>query len=238
MGRGKKSTNQRYFKRHIKVPEFKETKKEIIPEFKETKKEIISDFKKSENEIISELKKKKKYSEWKNLGGYFGLISNTLKEKFFLVRPYKYYDMDNKIVSVSMIQKNYRPGVKNIPVFKQIIEHNPNFVKQGKYKIVDNNEKLTTSGLFTCTALAIQFGDKKFLSHLDALTNTSNIIESLNKHLINIDIDRKNIYPIIYTGMIMNHHSLDKAKHICSSLNIPKENCMEEIVSLFDDVSI
>ena len=89
----------------------------------------IMNSRKTEQEIINELKNKRKYNEWVSLGSKFGLISNTINAKFFLVRPYKYYDVDKNIVNVSMVQSNYRPDVDNIAVFKQFVIKYPSYTR-------------------------------------------------------------------------------------------------------------
>ena len=43
---------------------------------------------------MDELHKKNKYDEWVSCGSYYGLTSDTLNAKFFLKRPYNYYDMN------------------------------------------------------------------------------------------------------------------------------------------------
>lgn len=96
------------------------------------------------DEIINNLKINKKYDTWLSYGSYFGQISDTIKAKYFLKRPYIYKDMYNNSINVSMISKNFRLDVTNIPVFEQIIINNITKVKQGKYKIVNINETLTT----------------------------------------------------------------------------------------------
>jgi hypothetical protein len=125
---------------------------------------------KTQQEIIDELITKGKYDEWVSLGGYYGLTSNTLKAKFFLVRPFKYYDVDGNIVNVSMVQNFYRPDVDNVAVFKLLFKNDPTHVKQSKYRIVDSSKELSTFGLATCTGLGMIIGTKKFMTHLDATT--------------------------------------------------------------------
>jgi hypothetical protein len=176
---------------------------------------------KSEDEIHKELKEKGKYDEWVSLGSYYGLTSDTLNAKLFLQRPYKYYNIDGEIVNVSMIQSTYRSDVDNIAVFKQLVIENPTHVEQKKYKIVDISENLSTFGLATCSALIMIIGRKKFLSHLDAVTNILPIINDLNKTLLEQKLNSNNIENIkIYVGDLDHSYSLKKAIEICEIIGI------------------
>ena len=193
---------------------------------------------KTEKEIIDELISKGKYDEWVNLGSYFGLTSYTLKTKYFLVRPYKYYNIDDKIVNVSMISKNYRPDVNNIAVFKQIIEFNPLFVNQNTYKIASLNEELITSGLASCSCLAIIIGNNKFMAHIDATSNIFIFINAIS-NLINEEIELINLIPYIYAGCIFSEISLSKTIDICKSIGIPEINYkIKTNVNMFDNITI
>lgn len=193
---------------------------------------------KSKEEIINELKSKEKYNEWVSLGSLFGLTSNTLKAKFFLVRPYKYYDVDGNIVDVSMVQTTYRPDVDNIAVFKQIYLKDPTNVNQGKFRIVNANKTLSTTGLATCTGLAIIIGTKKFMTHLDANTKISNIINAINKIIEEENVLPVNLTPNIYAGGLNSTITLQKAKDICSVVGIPEKNYNIINVSMLDRVTI
>lgn len=68
---------------------------------------------KSESDIINELIAKYKYDEWVSLGSKFGLISNVNSKL-----PFRYYDMNNNIVSVLRIESTFHKDFNNIPVFK------------------------------------------------------------------------------------------------------------------------
>lgn len=190
----------------------------------------------TEQEIIDELRTKGKYDEWIRLGSKFGLTSNTLKAKFFLVRPYKIYDVNGKIVNVSMVQSTYRPDVDNIAVFNQLVVEDPTHVKQSTYRIEKGN--LSTRGLATCTGLAMIIGTKKFMTHLDATTPINPIINAINNEIVNEDIVRESLKPFIYAGSLDSSLTLQKAKDICSSVGIPEENYKILNVCMFDIVRI
>ena len=68
---------------------------------------------KSESDIINELIAKNKYEEWVSLGSKFGLISR-INPKL----PFRYYDMNDKIVYVLRIESTFHKDFYNIPVFK------------------------------------------------------------------------------------------------------------------------
>jgi hypothetical protein len=191
---------------------------------------------KSEKEIIDELIKENKYEKWKELGSNFGLTSDTLNIKTFKIRPYKYYNVYGEIVNVSMIEPNYRPDLDNVAVFEQFVEEDPSHVKQGTYKIVNSNEPLTTTGLATCTGLTMVIGDKKFMTHLDATTPVSSIIDKIREVISEERVDPKDLEPHIYTGNLETDLTLQKAKDICSAVGIPKENYIIEQVCMFDIV--
>ena len=193
---------------------------------------------KTQEEIIDELKTKGKYDEWVKLGSNFGLTSDTLKAKFFLVRPVKYYDVDGNIVNVSMITQTYRPDVDNIAVFEQIVVEDPTRVKQSKYRFVDSSEVLSTSGLATCTGLAMIIGTKKFMTHLDATTSIYKIIIDIRKVIATEKIEPSSLTPIIYAGNLDSSLTLQKAKEICLQLGIPETNYKIQNVCMFTRVTI
>jgi hypothetical protein len=181
---------------------------------------------KTEEEIIKELQTKKKYDEWIKLGALFGQTSYTLGEEaeVFLTRPYMYYDVDGKIVNVSTTAKKYRLDVDNIAVFKPHIVKDPTNVEQSEYRIVDVSESLSTSGLATCTGLAIKIGTKKFMAHLDATTPIDPIISAIDQIIAIEEIEAGTLKPIIYVGCLDSFPTLEKAKEICSKVGIPKTN--------------
>jgi hypothetical protein len=191
-----------------------------------------------EQEIIHELKTKGKYDEWVSLGSNFGLTSNTLKAKFFLQRPFKYYDVNGNIVPVSMVQKTYRPDVDNIAVFNQHYVKDPTRVEQSKYRIVSIPEELSTAGLATCTGLAMIIGTKKFMAHLDAVTSIDPIITAIQGIIAAEEIAAESLIPIIYAGNLNSSLTLEKAKEICSRVGIPEKNYNIQRVCMFERVRI
>lgn len=68
---------------------------------------------KSESDIINELIAKNKYEEWVSLGSKFGLISK-IKSKL----PFRYYDMNDNVVSVLRVESTFHKDFYNISVFK------------------------------------------------------------------------------------------------------------------------
>lgn len=192
----------------------------------------------TEQEIIEELKTKGKYDKWISLGSKFGLTSDTSRAKIFLVRPFKYYDVDENLVNVSMVTTKYRPDVDNIAVFEQHVVKDPTHVDQSKYRIVNNSEELSTAGLATCTGLAMIIGTKKFMTHLDANTPTGPIISAIGEIIATEGIAADSLKPIIYAGRLDSSLTLEKAKQICSRVGIPETNYNIEYVCMMDRVSI
>jgi hypothetical protein len=193
---------------------------------------------KTQEEIIEELITKGKYDEWVRLGSMFGLTSDILQVQNFLVRPYIYYDVDGNIVNVSMVQKRYRSDVDNIAVFKQHYVKDPTHVDQSKYIIANMSESLSTSGLATCTGLAMIIGTKKFMTHLDAETPILPIIIAINQIIKTERIETTSLRPIIYAGDFGSSLTLEKAKEICLTLGIPETNYKISNVCMLDEVRI
>lgn len=193
---------------------------------------------KTQEEIIKELQTKQKYKEWIDKGSYYGLISDTLNAELFKVRPYSYYDVNNNIIRVSMIQKDFRPDVINIPVFGQVIKPRPSsYISQGTFKIVDKNQPLNTAGLATCTGLAMNIGNKKFMTHLDALTNIEDIIIAIKDTMKKEKIKGSTIHPTIYAGTLDSELTIEKAKQICTEVSILTENITQKYVCMIDDIT-
>lgn len=193
---------------------------------------------KTQEEIISELKKKGKYDEWVRLGSRFGQTSRTLKAKFFLVRPYQYYNVDGNIVHVSMVSTNYRPDVDNIAVFTQNVVEDPTRVNPSTYRIANITDKLFTTGLATCAGLAMIIGTKKFMTHVDTKTEISKMIAVIKKVITEEGIDPKMLIPRIYAGNLDSTITVQKAKVICIELGIPEENYVISNVCMTDRVEI
>jgi hypothetical protein len=196
----------------------------------------------TEQEIIDELKTKGKYNEWIRLGGWFGQTSDseTFQEEatVFLDRPFMYYNVDGKIVYVSTTAKKYRSDVDNIAVFEPHIVNDPTHVDQSKYRIVNVSESLSTTGLATCTGLAMIIGTKKFMTHLDATTPIVPIISAIDQIIATEGIAASSLKPIIYTGDLDSSLTLEKAKEICSRVGIPETNYNIENVCMMKRVRI
>ena len=193
----------------------------------------------SEIESIDELKRRNRYDEWINHGAKFGLTSDTLKAKFFLVRPYKYYNIDGNIVNVSMVQNTYRIDVDNIPVFQQVVEYDPNFVGVDKFKFCSLLQSLSTAGLATCCALTMILGDKKFLGHITATTETGPILYHIRKILDDQKLDITSIRNIqIFIGDLDTTYSMYKISSILNLLNIDIKDVNAKYVYMFDNIRV
>jgi hypothetical protein len=186
------------------------------------------------------LKRKGKYEEWVSLGSKFGLTSDTSKAKFFLSRPVKYYDVDGNIVNVSMVSDKYRTDaeIDNIAVFKQYFEEDPTHVNQSTYRIINSDDTLSTSGLATCTGLAMVIGTKKFMTHLDAGTDAAKIISVIKKTIADEKVDPNSLIPYIYPGNLNSRATSLKAEYICTTVGIPEQNYEINDVCMFDKVVI
>jgi hypothetical protein len=231
-------TKKGYFYKFKKNGEKKRISQEEYRKNKTIKNKKMIGGGRTEQEIIDELITKEKYDEWVSLGSKFGLTSNTLQAKVFLVRPYQYYDVDGNLVNVSMVTKKYRPDVDNIAVFKQHYVKDPTHVDQSKYRIVNISDELSTTGLATCTGLAMIIGTKKFMTHLDASTDIEPIIYAIDKIITTEGIVAGSLNPIIYAGSLDSSLTLEKAKKICSKVGIPETNYNIENVCMMDRVRI
>lgn len=198
---------------------------------------------KNQEEVINELIYQNKYDEWVGLGSNFGLnIFFTYTGKH-VPNNYKYYDMYGNIIGVCEVTNKYRDsqqGVEiiNIPVFNQILIKDSSHVAQGNFRIVNTNNTLSTYGLATCTGIALNIGTKKFMTHLDASTKISPIINAILKIIDTENIDPKELKPIIYAGRLNSRITLQNAKLICSSVGIPEKNYKVIDVCMMNTVSI
>jgi hypothetical protein len=193
----------------------------------------------SELEIIGELKRRNRHAEWVKCGGLFGLTSDTLQAKIFLVRPFKYYDINGNIVNVSMVQSTYRVDVDNIPVFRQVVQKDPHFVDVDKFKFCSLLQFLSTSGLATCCALSMIIGDKKFLAHITATTEAGPIVYHINKALHEQKLDKTSIQNIqIFVGDLDTTYSLYKISSILNLLSINEKDVITKYMYMFDHVRV
>jgi hypothetical protein len=187
----------------------------------------------SRDHIIKELRDKGKYDEWIRHGARFGQIRyNVIKEGeeeeeteevLSAIPSYMFYDVDGNIVKVSTTATEYNPELYNIAVFNRDYV-DPTNVDQSKYRIVNVSESLSTTGLATCTGLAMIIGTKKFMTHLDATTPIDPIISAIDQIIATEGIAAGSLNPIIYAGCLDSSLTLQKAKEICSTVGIPETN--------------
>lgn len=174
---------------------------------------------KSLEQIISELKEKGKYEDWVSKGSYFTYRSIKLKLPFM----YTFIDMDGKEIPGQMQSKEYRSDLEeNIPIFGQVLKKDPDFVKQGEFRIASISGRLTTSGLATCSGLSMTVGKRKFLTHLDAETDIQPIISSLLNLIKTEGVLPTNIN--IYPGSLGSRVTEQFAKDIISSIGANLES--------------
>ena len=202
----------------------------------------------SRDHIIKELLDKGKYDEWIRHGARFGQIKyNFIKEGeeeeeteevLSAIPLYTFYDVDGNIVKVSTTATEYNPELYNIAVFNRDYV-DPTNVDQSKYRIVNSWESVSTTGLATCTGLAMIIGNKKIMIHLDDTTPIDPIISAINQIIEDQGIAADSLNPIIYAGCLDSSRTLEQAKEICSRVGIPKKNyniiknvCMMERVRI------
>ena len=137
-----------------------------------------------------------------------------------------------------MITSTYRPDVDNIAVFKQFVVKDPTHVDKAKYRVTNINSNLSTTGLASCTGLAMIIGTKKFMTHLDALTRIEPIIFAISSVIATEEIIPELLEPFIYAGNLGSSITLQKAIDICLSVGIPEINYKIIDVSMFDRVLI
>lgn len=172
------------------------------------------------NEVISDLKTKGKYNDWVSKGSSFTYKWPSADLK------YTFIDANGKEIKGAYQGKQFRTNVESIPIFGQIFIKDPSMVNQGKFQIVNKNARLGTAGLATCSGLAMRFGSKKFLAHLDARTDKETIIEALKK-AIESEGNKPPTNVTIYAGSGFGNATsavtVKIAKDICSALGIPEK---------------
>lgn len=97
---------------------------------------------------------------------------------------------------------------------------------------------LHTSGLATCSSLALVIGARKFMTHLDARTQTEPILADLWQGIQEEQVLPETLRPFICTGSLNSRLTEEKATHICVSLGIPSKNVQIQSVCMFDSVVI
>jgi hypothetical protein len=118
---------------------------------------------------------------------------------------------------------------------------NKSMVNQGKFKIIgEKNGPLKTSGLATCSGLAMKIGTKRFLAHLDAVTKIKPIIEAIQKEIDSEGIRPK--YIIIYAGggfaNSTSEYTVKMAYDICKQLGIPENEIYVIDKCFWDEVYV
>jgi ribosomal protein S16 len=188
--------------------------------------------------IIDEVKRdKRKYNNWIEKGGRYGII-----EKYGIKKS-AWTDVNGKPVKVSYVTSTYNtdtePDTEQIAVFDWYgPTHNNPYVEQNKYSIVNKDITLSTSGLGSCTALAMIIGNKKFMVHLEARTNVDVIINVIKKIIEEENVDPIILKPYIYYGRTNSSLTLFRSKDICRKLGIPEENYDISSVSPFETVDL
>lgn len=179
---------------------------------------------KSEQEIIQKIKDAGKYDEWVKKGHLYGIILPNLPLN------YEYTVMDGSTRKFSTISNKYLDGQINTPVF-DFIGSNSNYVVQGSFKIVPNSRRLNTFGMSTCSGLTMKLGNKKFLSHIDAITDTSEMLSAIHDCLRNQKLITSDISNVkIYQGPQNSNSSYKIILELLERLSIP-QNKIEVIIS-------
>jgi hypothetical protein len=179
---------------------------------------------KSKQEIIRELKEAGKYEEWVKKRHLYGIILPNLPLN------YEYTVMDGSIRKFSTITKSYLEGQINTPVF-DFIGSNSNYIGQGSFKIVPNSRRLNTFGMSTCSGLTMKLGNKKFLSHIDAITDTSEMISAIQKCLRKQELTTSDISNVkIYRGPQNSNRSYEIILKLLERLSI-SQNKIEVVIA-------
>lgn len=179
---------------------------------------------KSENKLIKELNDAGKYDEWFGKGHSYGIILPNLP------LHYEYTVMDGSTRKFSTITKSYWDGQINTPVF-DMVGSNSNYVGQGSFKIVPNSRRLNTFGMSTCSGLTMKLGNKKFLSHIDAITNTSEMLSAIHDCLKNQKLRTSDISNVkIYRGPQNSNRSYKIILELLKRLSIP-QNIIEVVIA-------
>lgn len=70
-------------------------------------------------------------------------------------------------------------------------------VQQDEAVIINNDQNLRTRGLSTCSALIVCGGGKRLMAHVDALSNSYDLAQSINDHF---DLSDDNLKLVIVPG--------------------------------------
>jgi hypothetical protein len=188
----------------------------------------IFDIVKSEEEkkIIRELKEAGKYDEWFEKGHRYGIRMRGNTNGCF----YEWTLIDGSTRKFSTITESYWDGKINTPVF-DMVGSNSNYVGQGSFKIVPNSRRLNTFGMSSCSGLTMKLGNQKFLSHIDAITDTSEMLSAIQECLRKQELTTSDISNVkIYRGFEKHNSSYQIINELLEHLSIPK-NKIEVIIS-------
>ena len=187
----------------------------------------------NKNKYIRLLKNNNLYEKWVENGSFFGIINHPPMASVII-----YKDMFDNDVGVNMVSTNFYDIEKGVsfPVFNYVrkgsMDDLPQYllngipirlnVKQGQFLIVPKTESLTTTGLATCSGLAMIIGTKKFLTHLDATTNIAPIINAINNTLTEENMTSANIDEIrVWQGVLVGrNYALNKVNKILEDIGI------------------
>lgn len=199
-----------------------------------------------------DLKKYNKYEEWIEYGSYFGIVRDPPHQRVAIYKNMHGEDVgvneattdlgkiSGKITTYFPIFKFVRRGtLKDLPeelTVGMIMKH---VVDQGKHLIMNKTETLTTSGLATCVALAIQIGNKKLMSHVDSTTNIHRIIRDIQQTMTDEKIDSSGIDKVrVWEGTLYgNWHALKKVDKIIEEVGIDRKKIHRQPVCFMSSVS-
>ena len=181
---------------------------------------------KSEEELIKELKDAGKYDEWFRKGHSYGITMRGNSNRRF----YEWTLIDGSTRKFSTITESYWDGQINTPVFG-MVGSNSNYVRQSSFLIVPNSRKLHTFGMSSCSGLTMKLGNQKFLSHIDAITDTSEMLSAIQECLGKQGLTTSDISNVkIYRGFEKHNRSYQIIHELLERLSIPK-NKIEVIIS-------
>ena len=181
---------------------------------------------KSEEELIKELKDAGKYDEWFRKGHSYGITMRGNSNRRF----YEWTLIDGSTRKVSSISESYWDGQINTPVF-DMVGSNSNYVSQMSFLIVPNSKKLHTFGMSTCSGLTMKLRNQKFLSHIDAITDTSKMLLAIHDCLRKQELTTSDISNVkIYQGPQNSNRSYKIILELLERLSIPK-NKIEVVIA-------
>jgi len=181
---------------------------------------------KSEEKLIKELKDARKYNEWVEKGHMYGITMRGNRNRRF----YEYTLIDGSTRKFSTITESYWDDQINTPVF-DLVGSNSNYIVQASFKIIPNSKKLHTFGMSTCSGLTMKLGNQKFLSHIDAITDTSEMLSAIHDCLRKQELTTSDISNVkIYRGFEKHNRSYQIIHELLEKLSIPK-NKIEVVIA-------